>query len=161
MQEKIRSAPVTEGDLDVFEVATRDLVGVALRSLTAINDVLTLPQFRLMLVLHEQRALPSTHVAQALGLAGSSVTRMADKLCAAGYVERGNEPSHRSVVTLSLTTRGHAVVREAVADRRRELAQLLERLDPQTRAACVAGLRELHVHAGDEYTIGTQSPVPL
>jgi hypothetical protein len=60
-----------------------------------------------------------------------------------------------------LTTRGHAVVREAVADRRRELAQLLERLDPQTRAACVAGLRELHFHAGDEYTIGTQSPVPL
>jgi DNA-binding MarR family transcriptional regulator len=155
------ASAVAEDELRAFEVATRDLVGVALRSLSALGGLVSLPQFRLLLVLHERGRLPSTQVADALGLVGSSVTRLADRLVTAGYVVRGSDPDNRSIVTLDLTRRGRALVRKAIAHRRTELARVLAQLDPAARAACARGLTELHGLIGAEFTIGLHSSMPL
>lgn len=148
-------------DLVAFEVATRDLVGVALRSLDVLDGEATLPQFRLLLVLHENGRSTSTQVAQALGVAGSSVTRLADRLHASGHVVRGAEPRNRSVVTLDLTAKGSDLVNDVNAARRRELSRVLDRLDPAARAACADGLRLLHDGLGDSYATDRRGPVPL
>ncbi len=125
-----------------FEVATRDLVGVALRSVESLE--VSLPQFRLLLVLHELGRSSSTRCAQALGIVGSSVTRLADRLDASGHLVRGADPDNRSVVTLELTDAGARVVRQVSTRRRRELSRALDRLDPAERATCAAALSKLH-----------------
>lgn len=125
-----------------FETATRDLVGLALRSVDSL--AVSLPQFRLLLTLYDLGPSSSTACASALGVVGSSITRLADRLDSAGYLVRGTDPDNRSVVVLSLTDAGQTVVREATEHRRRELRSALADLDPDIRAACATALRQLH-----------------
>lgn len=146
-------------ELLAFEVATRDLVGVALRSVDRLE--VSLPQFRLLLVLHELGRSSSTQCAKALDVAGSSVTRLADRLHASGHLIRGADDSNRSVVTLELTAPGRRVVEEVTARRRAELSRVLGLLDPDARAACAAALASLHERLGDGYSNDLSSPVPL
>lgn len=130
------------GELVAFEVATRDLVGIALRSVDQVG--VSLPQFRLLLVLQQLGRSTSTECANALGVAGSSVTRLADRLHTNGHLIRGTDPRNRSVVTLELTAQGRKLVRQVTARRRRELSRVLNGIDPAERAACAAVLRILH-----------------
>jgi DNA-binding MarR family transcriptional regulator len=156
-QAELNKTPLEE--LVAFEVATRDLIGVALRSVDRLE--VSLPQFRLLLVLHELGRSTSTQCAQALGVVGSSVTRLADRLHASGHLIRGADPGNRSVVTLELTESGRRVVKQVTARRRRELSRVLDRLDPAMRTSCAAALRTLHELLGDEYTDDLHSLMPL
>ena len=94
--------------VEALQAATRVLAGVALRSLDVLDGVITLPQFRMLAVLAELGTARSARVARALSLDASTVTRLADRLVAAGHVARGSDPRHRSVVTLELTPSGAA-----------------------------------------------------
>jgi DNA-binding MarR family transcriptional regulator len=135
-------AKVTVDELVAFEIATHDLVGLALRSVEDLE--VSLPQLRLLLVLEQRGRSTSTQCAQALGVVGSSVTRLAGRLHASGHLVRGSDPDNRSVVTLELTDAGRQVVRRATSSRRRELSRALALLDPAERAACVSALTKLH-----------------
>jgi DNA-binding MarR family transcriptional regulator len=140
-------------ELLAFEVATRDLVGLALRSIEELE--VSLSQFRLLLVLREQGRSTSTQCAEALGVVGSSVTRLADRLDASGHLVRGVDPGNRSIVTLELTEAGRRVVRRVETRRRRELRRMLDRLDPAARAACASTLGALH-----ELLAGRDASIP-
>ena len=94
------------GAAEVLQAATRMLAGVALRSLDALDAAVTLPQFRLLAILADLGPVPSGQAARALGLDPSTVTRLADRMVAAGHVTRGTDPRHRGVVTLTLTPSG-------------------------------------------------------
>lgn len=156
-QQEVTRTPVDE--LSAFEVATRDLVGVALRSVEQLE--ISLPQFRLLSVLQERGKSTSTECAQALGVVGSTVTRLADRLDASGHLARGSDPTNRSVVTLSLTERGRKLVRQVSTKRRRELSRVLDRLDPTERAACAAALRSFHDLLTDDDADDLNRPIPL
>lgn len=129
-------------ELEAFEVVTRDLVGLALRSVEQLE--VSLPQFRLLLVLDQRGRSTSTECARALGVVGSSVTRLADRLDASGHLVRGTDPANRSVVTLELTEAGRRLVTGVGTVRRRALRRVLDRLAPEDRAACAAVLSTLH-----------------
>ncbi|WP_372516657.1 MarR family winged helix-turn-helix transcriptional regulator [Mycolicibacterium flavescens] len=152
----VSKTPVDE--LTAFEVAARDLVGLALRSVDEVD--VSLPQFRLLSVLQQRGCSTSTECAKALGVVGSTVTRLADRLHASGHLVRGSDPSNRSVVTLELTAQGRKVVKRVTAHRRRELGRVLDQIDPAERAACAAVLRTLH----ERFTgaqAATRNSVPL
>jgi DNA-binding MarR family transcriptional regulator len=149
----------TAEELVAFEVATRDLVGLALRSIEQLE--VSLSQFRLLLVLREQGRSTSTQCAEALGVVGSSVTRLADRLHTSGHLVRGVDPGNRSVVTLELTESGRRLVRRVTSRRRRELRRVLDRLDPPDRAACAAALRALHRALLDDDPGTTVGRLPL
>lgn len=136
------SSAVLASEILAFETATRDLVGLALRSVEDLD--VSLPQFRLLLTLDEIGPASSTACADALGIVGSSVTRLADRLHTSGHLVRGTDPDNRSVVTLALTDAGRAVVRSATERRRHQLRTALARLTPEVRAACAAALEQLH-----------------
>jgi DNA-binding MarR family transcriptional regulator len=157
-------APALEpGTVEVLQAATRVLAGVALRSLDVLDvlgSAVTLPQFRLLAVLADLGPAPSGRAARALGLDPSTVTRLADRMVAAGHVARGTDPHHRGVVTLALTASGRDLVAAADTWRRRELARIMARLASPERAAVTAALGLLVGAAGDDYGI-TASLVPL
>jgi len=149
------------GAAEVLQAATRVLAGVALRSLDVLDSAVTLPQFRLLAVLADLGAAPSGQAARALGLDPSTVTRLADRMVAAGHVARGADPRHRGVVTLELTASGRDLVAAADTWRRRELARIMARLPPPQRAAVTDALGLLVDAAGDDYGITPNRPVPL
>jgi DNA-binding MarR family transcriptional regulator len=146
---------------EVLQAATRMLAGVALRSLDTLGAAVTLPQFRLLAVLADLGRVPSGRAARALGLDPSTVTRLADRMVAAGHVARGADARHRGVVTLELTASGGELVAAADAWRRRELARIIGRLARADQAAVTAALGLLVGAAGDEYGVTAHRPVPL
>ncbi len=149
------------GAAEVLQAATRVLAGVALRSLDVLDSAVTLPQFRLLAVLADLGPVPSGRAARTLGLDPSTVTRLADRMVAAGHVARGTDPAHRGVVTLALTANGRKLVAAADAWRRRELARIIAKLEPADQAAVTAALALLVEAAGDEYGVTAHRPVPL
>jgi DNA-binding MarR family transcriptional regulator len=145
----------------VLQAATRVLAGVALRSLDVLDSAVTLPQFRLLAVLSDLGPVPSGRAARALGLDPSTVTRLADRMVAAGHVARGTDPHHRGVVTLELTASGRGLVAAADAWRRQELARILALLAPTEQQALTTALGLLVAAAGEGYGVTGVPPVPL
>lgn len=159
------SSSAREGDLaddaEVLQAATRVLAGVALQSLTALDGKVSLAQFRMLAVLGDLGPTRSGRVARALGLEASTVTRLADRLVAAGHVVRGSDPEHRGVVTLELTESGQHLVSEVAARRRAELERMLTSLSRDDRQQVVSALRMLVQVAGEGHGIAARNPVPL
>ena len=162
----LSSSPAPFADLppetvDVLQAATRVLAGVALRSLDVLGGKVTLPQFRMLAVLDDLGPVRSVQVARALALEASTVTRLAARLVAAGYVRRGREAGHRSVVTLSLTPAGQDLVGRVVAWRERELARIMNKLTGASRVQLTSSLRLLVDAAGEGYGTISRTLVPV
>jgi len=137
------SAP-SDAEITAFQVATRDLIDIAVRGVELVAPDLTLPQFRLMLALAEYGPVSSVGLAHALDVAPSSVTRMVDRLVASGHVDRAPDPVKRSVVSLALSQRGSRAVADVLRWRHSELSRVLGRIGPEDRAAAARALTALH-----------------
>ncbi|HUZ26466.1 MAG TPA: MarR family transcriptional regulator [Streptosporangiaceae bacterium] len=151
----------THEEIQAFQTAARDLIGVALHSLEVLDGEVSLPQFRLLVTLNDLGRCPSSKVAHALGLGASSVTRLADRLAGSGHLARGGDEHHRGVVTLELTERGHRLVDQVLTWRHQELARVLAMLEPVQRAATAVGLQAFHAAVGDHYAAELHGPVLL
>ena len=143
---------VQRAEVDAFVAVTRDLVGVALRSIAP--EGVTVTQFRVLLVLHDQGQSPSAQVARMLGVVPSSVTRLASRLVTAGLVERSPVPQHRGVVALSLQPAGTRLVLRVMQRRVDELTAVLACLPAQARASAAETLRDVHDLLGKNEAIG-------
>ena len=153
-----------ENDVAALELMTRALVGLTMRSLEALEGAVTVPQFRLLLVLDELGQVPSSRLAAQLGTLASSVTRLADRLEAAGLLVRGHDPRNRSIVTLKVTSAGRDLVARVVDRRHVLLAEVLERMSPAERTGAARAARKFaelaagKVDAGEALVAG---PLPL
>lgn len=147
--------------LELLQSATMLLAGVALRSLDVLDGAVTLPQFRMLAVLEDLGRARSAQVARALALQPSTVTRLADRMVAAGHVMRGSEPGHRGVVTLELTPSGHHLVVQVTDRREQELARIFGQLPRGQRAKVTAALAQLVEAAGEGYGTRAHRAVPF
>ncbi|MEV8129342.1 MarR family transcriptional regulator [Streptomyces sp. NPDC085944] len=120
--------------------ASRVLVAVSARSLSAVEDRVTLPQFRMLVVLSSRGATKLVALAGLLHVAPSTAMRMVDRLIAAGLADRQVNPDNRRETLLRLTTEGRRTVEEVTARRRTEIALIVERLSAQQRLALVDAL---------------------
>ncbi len=154
-----KPSTTSQDELAAFERATQDLVGLALRSVE--NLEVSLPQFRLLLALHRAGTMTSSDCAKALGIGNSSVTRLADRLIASGYLVRGSDPAHRSIVTLELTELGRQTVEDITTRRRNDLQEALDLLSPAERSACAAALNHLHEVIDHDVAVPWASHLPL
>lgn len=151
------------GDVDrVTEAvltASRLLVAVSARSLNEVEESLTLPQFRALVVLASRGPLRLTHFAEHLAVNPSTAMRMAERLVAAGMIDRAPNPENRRESILALTGTGRRVV-EQVTDRRRdEIAAIVQRMPADHRDRLVEAL-EAFSTAGGEPAVG-HDPIPL
>lgn len=144
-----------------LELMTRALVGLTLQSLQVLGTEVSLPQFRLLLVLSALGRVPSSRLAAELGMTASSVTRLADRLEAAGLAARGADPRSRSIVTLEVTAAGLDLVARAVERRHELLAAVLAKMDPAERAAAAHLARRFAELADDAAALGVTGPLPL
>lgn len=147
-----------EPAITALQSITRDLLGLAVRSVDEVGEV-SLPQMRLLFAIHDEGQVSCTHLAQVLGLNGSSVTRLADRLVASGHVSRHHGAS-RSVVELDLTKHGHEVIEAVLAWRSRELRRTLTKIDAQSLRELTTGLELLHARLQGRFD-DVHGPVPL
>jgi DNA-binding MarR family transcriptional regulator len=152
--------PATEA-VAALELMTRALVGLTLQSLRVLDGEVSLPQFRLLLVLSELGQVPSSRLAAELGMTASSVTRLADRLEGAGLLVRGADPRSRSIVTLEVTAAGVDLVARVVERRHLLLAAVLERMEPGEREAAVRVARRVSALSGDAAALSATGPLPL
>lgn len=129
--------------------ASRVLVAVAARSLAAAEDTVTLPQFRLLVVLSTRAAMKLAAVAEQLGVNASTALRMVERLEAAGMVDRRVNPDNRREVLITLTDAGHQVVDDVTARRRDELAKIVASMRPKQRRQLVTALSAFADAAGE------------
>src|SRR5262245_47099462 len=87
--------------------ASRLLVAISARSLSAVDEQVTLPQFRMLVMLATYGEMKLIALADRLEVNSSTALRMAERLVAAGLVDRQVNPVNRREVVLRLTGSGH------------------------------------------------------
>ncbi|GAA0467433.1 MULTISPECIES: MarR family winged helix-turn-helix transcriptional regulator [Streptomyces] len=129
--------------------ASRVLVAVSARSLAALGETVTLPQFRLLAVLSAHGGAKLVTVAELLGVNPSTALRMIDRLIAAGSVRREVNPHSRRETILQLTDEGRRIVAEVTARRHAEIAEIVGRMPAAHRAELVSALTAFATAAGE------------
>lgn len=130
-------------EIAALEALTRTVVSIAWDSAHAAPPGVTFPQMRFIVILQALGCVSSSHLAGALGVNASSVTRLADKLEARGYVVRGTDAHNRSVVTIEVTETGRAVVDQVLQRRKVAFGALLDGLTPEARTRAITAAQEL------------------
>ncbi len=136
--------------------ASRLLVAVSVRSLAAARERVTLPQFRMLVVLASHGETKLVTLAEELAVNPSTALRMVARLAAAGLVSRQVNPASRREVALRLTPAGQQLVDDVTARRRDEIAAIVARMPPRRRAGLVGALRSF-TEAGGEPTVTEQT----
>ncbi|NVM96953.1 MarR family winged helix-turn-helix transcriptional regulator [Arthrobacter wenxiniae] len=145
------STPVTAASDAVVETltASRALLGVIARSLATVMDTVTLPQFRVLVVLSDLGPLRMGELSEKLGANQSSFSRFADRMVTAGLIARQPAATNRREVIISLTELGRKIHHAVTEARRAEIAALLGTLSPAERAAVKAGFEIFASAAGE------------
>ncbi len=120
--------------------ASRLLVALSARSLAEVEERVTLPQFRMLVVLSTRGATKLVALADLLQVAPSTAMRMVDRLIAAGLADRHLNPDNRRETLLQLTEEGRRTVEDVTARRRTEITAIVERLRPVQRLALMESL---------------------
>jgi DNA-binding MarR family transcriptional regulator len=120
--------------------ASRLLVAIAAKSLAAVEETLTLPQYRLLVMLDSRGPSSLAGLAEALEVNPSTALRMVERLTTAGMVEKVANPTRRREVLLRLTGSGWQTVRQVTEYRRTEFARIVAAMPAEQRADLVSSL---------------------
>ncbi|WP_043618936.1 MarR family winged helix-turn-helix transcriptional regulator [Nonomuraea candida] len=157
------AAPRVDGE-DLTAVITavltgsRLLVGLAARSLAAVEDKVTLPQFRMLVVLAGHGETKLVTMAELLDVNASTAMRMADRLAAAGLVVREVNPHNRRESLMRLTVEGRRIVDEVMARRRKEIGAIVARMSAAQRRALISAMNAF-TEAGGEPVASVAHPL--
>lgn len=139
----------TAEEVEAVLVAARVLVAVSAQSVALIEDVVTLPQFRVLVIVTSRGPLNLGAMAEALGVHPSNATRACDRLVAAGLLDRRDDPADRRNLVLELTAAGRALVEQVMDYRRTAVAEILARMPDRQRAALVPVLQSFAAAGGE------------
>lgn len=137
------------GDVEAVLAASRVLVGVAAQSLAEIEDAVSVPQLRAMMILTTRGPLHLTALAEDMGVHPSNATRACDRLVAAGLLDRRDNPADRRHLLLELTPAGRELIDGVVTRRRTAIEKILRRMPAGQRAQLGEALRQF-ADAGGE-----------
>jgi DNA-binding MarR family transcriptional regulator len=153
--------PTQEELTDAVLAASRALVAIAVRSLAAAGEDVTLPQYRALVVLGYRGQQRVAELAAELGVNSSTATRLAGRLEAKGLVRRYSSPEDRRATCVQISDEGTAVVVAVTRRRRREISRVLRTFPPSGRRALLDALQGFADAAGEgpeqSWTLGWTS----
>lgn len=129
--------------------ASRLLVAVSARSLASVEDSLTLPQFRMLVVLETRGPMNISRLGEHLDVIPSTAMRMVDRLAAAGMLEREPNTTNRREILIHLTGKGRTTVHQATERRRAEIARIVAAMPAAQRTGLIKALTAF-TEAGEE-----------
>ena len=129
--------------------AARVLVGVVAASVAEVDDTVTAPQLRVLVLTASRGPWNMAAVAEALQVHPSNATRTVDRLVQSGLLLRRDSPVDRRNVELTLSRRGQALVRSVMDHRRRALQHVLQAMPADCRHDLVPALQAFADAAGE------------
>lgn len=127
--------------IDAVLTASRAMIGVAVRSLSAVAEDITIAQYRTLVVLASRGPQKLADLAEQLGVTPPTAGRMSDRLVRRGLVTRHRASDDRRVVRISLTAAGRRIVDDATRQRRVFLTEVLAALPATQRREVATALR--------------------
>lgn len=134
---------------DALLTASRLLVGISAHSIAQVDDSLTIPQFRTLVILSNRGPINLATLATLLGVQPSATGRMVDRLVGAGMIDRLPHPTSRRELLAALTKRGREVVAKVTAYRRAEIARIVEQMPAAERQGLVRALTSFTTAGGE------------
>jgi DNA-binding MarR family transcriptional regulator len=157
----VESAGTSNREVDAVMSAANVLLRVAARSVAEVEDIVTTPQLRILVLIHSRGPQNLSGVAAELGVHASNATRTCDRLVAAGLLERRDDPADRRYVRLELTGKGRDLVSTVLGHRRQAIAEVISRMPAGRRPALAAAMEAFAAAAGGggtadgRFTLGT------
>ncbi len=149
----------TSDDVDAVMAASRALVAVASRSLAPAEDVVSLSQWRALVVVADGPGISLNQLAEGLGVHASTATRVCDRLIAAGLLIREPHAQDRRYLALSLTRKGQRLFDKVMVARAREISGILDQLAPVSRRRVATAFRDFAEAAGESRPAGRRLAV--
>jgi len=134
---------------DALLTASRLLVAISARSIALVDDTITIPQFRTLVILSNEGPVNLATLASLLDVQPSTIVRMVDRLVSAGLIDRRAHPTSRRELVAELTARGRRVVQKVTANRRNELARVVEKMPARERRGLVRALAAFTAAGGE------------
>jgi DNA-binding MarR family transcriptional regulator len=140
--------------------ASRALLGIVARSVAPALEAVSLPQFRVLVLLSSEGPTRVGQLAVQVGANPSTFSRSVDRMVAGGWVARSENPDSRREVLLELTDDGRWLVESVTTRRRREIEAVLTRMTAADRTALMTALAAFNTAAG-ETSVGDLLPLGL
>jgi len=128
---------------------SRALLGVVARSVADALELVTLPQFRVLVVLAASGPLRMGALAQRVDAVPSTFSRSLDRMERQGWVTRQPSPGSRREVLIHLTPEGAELVATVTERRCREIARILSELSPTEVETVARGFALFAAAAGE------------
>ena len=106
--------------VDCMLATSRLITAVVAQTLATVEESISVPQLRVLVMLQYDGPMNLTSVAEGLGVNPSNASRTCDKLATAGLVERRDDERDRRHLKISLTEKGQRLV-DSLMDERRVL----------------------------------------
>lgn len=115
--------------LDSLMPLSRVLVAIAVRTVGHSGVDLTMPQYRILVVLATRGPQRTVDLAVEQAVRPSTITRACDRLIRRGLVRRYHRPPDRRIAWLALTEAGRDLVGDVMRRRRAEFEKLVATVD--------------------------------
>ncbi|MGD4082657.1 MarR family transcriptional regulator, partial [Xanthomonas citri pv. citri] len=109
-------------------------------SLAVADAKVTLPQLRVLVMVHDLGRMNMSAVADGLGVNPSNASRTSDRLVRSGLLDRREDPDDRRNVALTLTPAGGRLVESMLRQRRTIFAQVIKTMTAGERSHLAVGL---------------------
>ncbi len=135
-----RPLGISADDLDVVMRAARVFSSVVASSVAQVDDLVTSPQLRVLVLVATREEVTASVVAAALDVHLSSASRLCDRLVMSGFLERTTSLTDRRNILLSLTAEGSRLLGRIMEHRRQTFAGILTQMaeaDRQSLNRCL------------------------
>jgi DNA-binding MarR family transcriptional regulator len=147
------SEPEPEDSLDAITdsllTASRLLVAISARSIAHVDETITIPQFRVLVILSARGPINVKTLAGLLHVQRSTTGRMVERLVTAGLVDRRPHPALRRELVVELTRRGQELVQAVTAHRREQIARVVHNMPERERYGLVSTLTAFTTAGGE------------
>jgi DNA-binding MarR family transcriptional regulator len=134
---------------ELLLIASRLLVAISARSIARVDETMTIPQLRALLVVAAAGQMTVESLSRALGGERSATGGVAERLAAVGLVALRPHGKSRRELLVVLAPRGAKVVEDLAAFGRQELGGVVRRMAPPQRGALLSALTAFAAAAGD------------
>ena len=143
--EKTREQP----EVDSVLAAANVLLRVVAQSVLDVDDVVTSPQLRVLVLIANSGPQNLSEVATELNVHPSNATRTTEKLVQAGLIQREEDPADRRFARLTLSPKGRRLVEGVINRRRTAIVHVLMNIPPKHMPQLAQAFDEFAQAAGD------------
>jgi DNA-binding MarR family transcriptional regulator len=138
-----------ERQVESVLLASQALVAIVTRSFAEVETSITLPQWRVLVILNGHGSLTPSVIARWMGVHPSNTTRACDVLVRAGLLDRRESVKDRRQNVLTLTPEGQTLVDSLLDFRRDAIAGVLEKLPAAQRKLVSEAMQAFADAAGE------------